>query len=385
MFTAFEPSGDEHAAPVIAELRRMRPETPIYALGGRRMAEAGATMIEQSTARPTMFLDSLAKITSHRRMMKRLGAWLDDHRVAVHVPTDSPAANWGICKMVKRRWGSAGAKVAHLVAPQVWAWASWRVGRLRRWSDMVMCVLPFEPAWFAKRGVRARFIGHPLFNRPLDEAELNWQAMSYATGSPKLALLPGSRPAELKKNWPIIREVFDRLVAKYPRAQGLVPAADGNAARWLKERAGSWPVNLKMVEHQTDAALHWCDAALAVSGTVTLHVARHGKPMVILYQISPWVWYLVGRWMMRARTFTLPNLIAVGEPKHGDEGHVVREFIPFWGDVGPIADEMSGLIDDGEKRNTQLVAMNNITSLFTNHDAGREAAAIVAELAGGEG
>lgn len=380
LFTAFEHSGDEHAAPVIAELRRILPNTPIYALGGRRMAEAGAEMIEQSTATPTMFLDSLKKVSSHRRMMKRLKQWLNQHRVAVHVPIDSPAANWGICAMVKRRWGQSGAKVAHLVAPQVWAWASWRVRRLARWSDMVMCVLPFEPAWFAKRGVRARFVGHPLFNHPLDETELNWQAMNYPGGAPKLVLLPGSRPAELRQNWPVIREVFDRLVQRYPRAQALVPAADDHAANWLRGHEASWPDNLKLVENQTDSAIHWCDAVLAVSGTVSLHVARHGKPMTILYKISPWAWNLVGRWLLRARTFTLPNLIAVGAPEHGNDGHIVREFIPFWGDVQPIVDEMASLLDDERKRNTQLVAMNNIIAMFSNHNAGREAAQIVAQL-----
>jgi len=109
LFTAFEPSGDEHAAPIIRKLRWLAPSVPIYALGGSKMEAAGAKLIERTTDDAAMLSGAIGKAWWHRKLMQRLEAWMADHPVRVHVPTDSPAANWAICKMVKRLWGSDSA------------------------------------------------------------------------------------------------------------------------------------------------------------------------------------------------------------------------------------------------------------------------------------
>ena len=386
LFTAFEPSGDEHAAPVIAELRRREPDVPIYGLGGPRMADAGAQIIEQTSGMGLMLADSAGHIPEHFRRVGRLRAWLKDHPIAVHVPTDSPAANWSFCALVKRMYGKPApgrpsARVVHLVAPQVWAWASWRVRRLRRWSDLVLCLLPFEPAWFEQRGVRARFIGHPLFDRAIDRDKCNWQSMHYPGGSPKIGLLPGSRPNELRRNWPTIVRVFRRLSERFPDAQAVVAGVNANAASRLKEIVADLPDNMRIVADQTEAVLHWSDVVLTVSGTATLHVARHLKPMCIMYRVNKWNWLLAGQFLVRTRTFTLLNLITLGEPRPNRQGHVLREFVPHFGDAEPIVDEMASLITDADKRQAQLRVLRDVIARFEPHRAGKEAAdAIVGEL-----
>ena len=98
-------------------------------------------------------------------------AWLDANPVAVHVPVDSPAANFPSCKIAKAR----GAKVVHLVAPQVWAWGKWRVNKLRRLTSFVCCLLPFEEQYFKERNVPAEFVGHPLFDELPDLGALDAQ------------------------------------------------------------------------------------------------------------------------------------------------------------------------------------------------------------------
>ena len=381
LFTAFEPSGDEHAASVISELRRLRPDVPIMALGGPAMRDAGATLIEATTDRAAMLTGSVGKVREQLAIRRRFAAWLEQHPVAVHVPTDSPAANWWFCKVVKRR--SEGAKVVHFVAPQVWAWAQWRVRRLQKWSDLVLCVLPFEPAWFAQHGVAARFIGHPLFDHGLEDESLRWEAVSYANGSPKLALLPGSRPGEIAANWPLMLEVWRRLRARHPRLEAIVAAAGQAAATQLRDLTPTPTEHLRIVASRTDAVLRWAEVVLTVSGTATLHVTRHGKPMVVLYRVSPAQWHGFGRWLMRTRTFTLPNLIAAGGPTMSDGSHIVREFVPFTGgaeDVGPIVQELSTLIDDPVRRSRQVEALARVVALFEGHHAGHEAAGIICGL-----
>ncbi|MFN7022873.1 MAG: lipid-A-disaccharide synthase, partial [Phycisphaerales bacterium] len=166
LFTAFEPSGDDHAAPVIAALRSRHPRLPIYAWGGPKMEAAGATIVERTGDDAVMGMPGLAKVLEHSRINRRIDDWLDDHRITVHVPVDSPAANFPICALTKAR----GAKAVHLVAPQIWAWGQWRLKKLKRLTDLVLCLLPFEEEWFQARGVPARFIGHPLFDRTPDVA-----------------------------------------------------------------------------------------------------------------------------------------------------------------------------------------------------------------------
>ncbi|QNN21683.1 hypothetical protein HED60_05180 [Planctomycetales bacterium ZRK34] len=379
LFTAFEPSGDEHAAPVIAALKRQLPDAAVYALGGAKMAAAGATLIERTVDKAAMGMSAIGKVIEHRAIRTRLARWLENHAVAVHVPTDSPAANWGLCKMTKAH----GAKVAHLVAPQVWAWASWRVRRLQKWSDKVLCVLPFEPTWFAERHVDATFIGHPLFNESLDGESLQWEGVSFDSGQPKLALLPGSRPGEIAKNWPLMLASHQALAKRYEDLHTIVAAADDAAARQIRSMtppADQTP-RLRLVTGQTEAVLHWSDLVATVSGTASLHVARHGKPMVILYRASPLMWHLIGRWLIDTRTFTLPNLIACGGPKRDSSQHIVKEFVPLLNrDPMPIVNELRRLIDDEPARRQQIDALHQVVAQFHGHDAGEEAARVIVEL-----
>ena len=379
LFTAFEPSGDELAAPVVGALRRLVPDVPIYAFGGPQMAEAGAVLIEDTTQNAAMHISAVRQARAHHQRLRRLKHWLADHPVAVHVPTDAPAANWPICKMIKRRTDPQ-AKVVHLVAPQVWAWASWRVARLRRWSDLVLCLLPFEPAWFEQHGVKAQFIGHPLFDRPLDADEMNWQSVSYPDGRPRLALLPGSRPGEISANWPVMLRVFNSLAQHYSQLTALVAAGDNAAANQIRALTPAWPARMKLLEAQTDAVLHWADMVLTVSGTATLHVARHAKPMAIVYRVGPFAWHAAGRWIVRTRTFTLPNLIAAGGPHAERNTHLVREFVPFWGDALPIVAELVALLKSPDKAQRQVAALKKVIEPFASHRAGPEAADAIAQM-----
>lgn len=383
LFTAFERSGDEHAAPVIEHIRQVAPEIPIYATGGLHMEAAGATLIERTEHMGAMGADSFSQVLDHLRRMKRLKRWLAEHPIAVHVPTDSPAANWGICKAVKKQFGDE-AKVVHLVAPQVWAWGQWRVKRLRHGSDLVLCLLPFEPDWFKRHGVNARFIGHPVFDHPLDYDELNAQAAMYPHGSPKIALMPGSRSKELTRNWPVILDAWRHFAAAHPDASAVVAGINAEALPRLREIDGDIPDSVHMVHSQTDAIVRWADAVLSVSGTVSLHIARQAKPMVLLYKLNPVTWTLAGQFIVKARTFTLPNLIAAGRVEGAPpREHLVKEFVPWLGgSAQPIADALAHLVDHDKARHAQIDGLKKVIGHFAPHNAGKEAAQAILDMAG---
>lgn len=371
LFTGFEPSGDDHAAAVIAELRRRHPGLKMYAWGGPHMAAAGAEIIEETGRDAVMGVPGLAKIREHRAINERIAAWLEENPIAVHVPVDSPAANFPICRLARE----SGAKVVHLVAPQVWAWASWRVRKLRRLSNFVCCLLPFEEDWFREHDVRAKFVGHPLFDTPLDLAALDRAIAGWPAASPKIALLPGSRPAEIRKNFPLLLSAYKRIATEHPDIAGVVAATRPDIEPAVRELAGGpWPESLRFVSHQTDEAIRWADLCLVVSGTVTLQIARQRKPMVIVYKLNRLSYNLIGRWLIKTPFFSLPNLIA-GK-------RIVPELIPHFGGADAIVDEAVGLLERPELVERQKAALAQVVARFEGLNAAKGAADVIEQIAG---
>lgn len=360
LFCAFEPSGDAVAAPVIAQLRREQPQRPIYALGGPRMAEAGAQLIEHTTENAVMLLGAASQAIAHKRRLARLKQWLSSHNIAAVAPTDSPAANWSICRLVKRM--QPQAKVVHLVAPQLWAWGQWRTRKLRGLTDHVLCLLPFEPDWLNRRGIKATFVGHPLFNKSaLQRSTVTSDALPGGEG-PRLALLPGSRTSEVQANWRMMLGVYEQLRQKRPDLRACVAASDEKRAELLRSMLpnGHLPEGMTMLTSDASAVLDWADAAVVVSGTATLHAASRKTPMVVVYNVSQVMWQVLGRWLIRTRTFSLPNLIG----EWMNLGRVVPELVPHDGQVQPVVDELEPLLNKTAAYDRQLASFDAIANCF---------------------
>ncbi|MEZ6163072.1 MAG: lipid-A-disaccharide synthase [Phycisphaerales bacterium] len=374
LFTAFEPSGDDHAAAVITRLRTLYPKLKIYAWGGRKMQAAGAEVVQFTGDDAVMGMPGLAKIREHQRINTEIERWLRDHRISVHIPVDSPAANFPVCKLTK----AAGARVVHLVAPQLWAWAPWRIRKLRRLTDHVMCVLPFEQEWFRARGVEATFIGHPLFDQSLDTKMLDEQISAWERGEQNIALMPGSRPSEMKKNFPLLLGAYIKLNNEHKDMRGIVAATRKEidpVLRQIAREAGlEWPDSLQIRHASTDAVVRWCDLAMVVSGTVTLQIAKQHKPMVIVYKLGRVAWTLIARWLIRTDFITLPNLIAGRE--------ICPELVPHFGGSEPIADKVVGLLEDQDAFATQVRELEAIGKVYDEQNAAENAAKIIARYAG---
>lgn len=369
LFTSFEPSGDDHASAVIAELRRRRPSLPMYAWGGPKMERAGATIVARTGQNAVMGIPGGGKIVEHLKINRAVKRWLRDHPVALHVPVDSPAANFPICRIAK----ASGARVVHLVAPQVWAWAEWRVNKLRRLTDLVLCLLPFEEPWFGMRGVKARFVGHPLFDEPLDYAEIDARIERAGwsnAGKPRLALMPGSRPAEWARSFPILLDMFNRLRADFPETVAVVAATRPDVADRFREIArerGGWPPGMHIAVGDTDAVVRWCEFAVVVSGTVTLQVAKQLKPMVTFYRPGKFMYHVAGRWLVSTNLFTLPNLTAGSK--------VVPELIPYFDENGEaLAIEVIKLMRRPGYADDQRAALAKVVKMFEGRNAAIAAA-----------
>jgi len=356
LFTAFEPSGDALAAPVIRELRSRHPELPIYAWGGAKMRDAGAELIAETVSEAEMAVVSLGKIREHLSINKKIRTFIRARWIGAHVAVDSPAANFPICKITRK----AGCRVLHLAAPQIWAWAPWRIRKLRKRTDMVLCLLPFEESYFRERGVPAKFIGHPIFSQKLDDASIAHQAESLPHGSPKMVFLPGSRASEIRSNIRPMVNMFTELKGLNQNAVGVIVAADSEIAGLIHRHVRDLPVGMFVVSERLHAVLNWAEIGILCSGTATLDMTRFRVPMVVLYRVNPVMWYLAAKWLIRTSFFALPNLIAGRE--------VVPEFVPYFGGCGAVVKQVREYLDDSRLPATQKKALDRIGTFFENVD-----------------
>lgn len=329
-------------------------------------------MVGETARDGTMALGSFAKILSVRRTVHSIRAWAASQSIDVHVPVDSPAANWHIAWWMKRH---RGASVVNLVAPQLWAWAPWRIRKWRRTSDLILCLLPFEEEWFRSRGVPARFIGHPVLSVPIGQDQLA-RAARYPRAGRRLLLLPGSRSNEVRDNMHHMLRIYAEVAGARPDVAGLVMAANEDLVplvRAAQERAGlhEWPARLEVASGDAEGAIAWCDGALNVSGTVSLDLAHQRKPMVAVYWAS-WFAMLGAGLLLRTPHRLLPNIVA--------GRRIVPEFIPYRGEIGPVAAEVARMLDDAALRERTARALDGVARAFEGHAPGPEAAHGVLEI-----
>lgn len=309
---AGEASGDNLGGPLIRALAESAPGSRFFGVAGPRMLDAGCEAWYRSDALAVM---GLAEIVRHLprllRLRRDLLARLAAARPDAFVGIDSPEFNLRVAAALKH----AGIPTVQYVSPQVWAWRQGRARTIGEAVDLVLCVLPFETAFYAAHDVRAVFVGHPLADRiPLEsDAAAARVALDIATSGPVVAVLPGSRRGEVRRLGPPFAATMAWLHARRPDVAFVAPMAN-DAARTgfiqaLNEHAPGVPVQL--VDGRSQDAVAACDAALVTSGTATLETALVKRPMVVAYRVAPLTARLLrGFRLVKTEHFSQPNLLA---------------------------------------------------------------------------
>ena len=365
--SAAEASGDEHAAKLITALRRRLPEARFVGVGGEKMAAAGCEILLDLTAEAQMLGGPFLKAYFWWRTVRRIQRSIRDLRPDLHIPVDSPALNWHLAKAAKR----AGATVVYYIAPQVWAWGTWRVRKLARLTDHVACILPFEQRYLRHRNVRATFIGHPLFDDMPDRPEVLPDLIdAWTNGTWRVALLQGSRPGEIRGHTPALVAVANEIARRFPKATCTFTARTAACADMIRKEAGDTEVDIAVARtREVIADSHF---AVTVSGTVTLEVAHFGVPMVIFYRASRLGYALVARWFIRTKLFSLVNILAgraiVPEltPWFGNPAKLTAAVLELMGDPGALGDARADLLAvvDGLCVTPPLTASDNAAALI---------------------
>jgi lipid-A-disaccharide synthase len=378
--TVAEVSGDKHAAQLVRELRRLDPSLIIEGIGGPEMQDAGATLHRNTVTKAAMGWRGILRAGEVYGLLRWTRRYFDQHRPDLWIGVDSPSMNFHFARAAHDR----GIPTLQYVAPQLWAWAIWRMKKLRKWVDRVACILPFEEAFFSGHGVNATFVGHPLFDE-LPPRVNTPVAERFPNRPPVVGLLTGSRKSEAQANFTGMLEVAQRIAGKFPNAKFVVPTTAGThpivqQILGTTQTAGELNYNRLSIEFglgRFDQMVPRCDLCLTVSGTATLHVAGFGVPMVVVYHVSPIAWILVGQWLVPTRTFALVNVLA--QRTGMTSGHLVQELVP-WNKSEPLAVAALDLLEHPEKLESQRESLARLIAPLDHPGASINVAKMAIEM-----
>jgi lipid-A-disaccharide synthase len=203
--------------------------------------------------------------------------------------------------------------------------------------------------------------------------------LKFPNRPPVIGLLPGSRKSEAERNFPGLLQAAEQIRKAFPDAQFLVPTVVATHPVVLAELSSAAPPWIEFQQDAFDEMVPRCDLCLTVSGTATLHVAGFGVPMIVVYRVSGLTWNLVGRWLVRTRTFALVNVLAAG-PDASREQHVVPEIIPWLGDPAPIADLAIDYLKNPQKLESQRAALGKLVASLDKPGASMNVARLAMEM-----
>jgi len=305
LVSAGEASGDLYAALVVEELRRTLPEAAFFGCTGPRLRAAGVrTVVDAASLAVVGLIEVVSHIPRVYREYRKLLAAARAEQPDLALLTDSPDFHLRIA----RRLDGLGIPVVYLVAPQVWAWRKGRLKSMRRTLRRLLCIFPFEEEFFAREGVNASYIGHPLAGlvRPALSRDEFFRKHRLAADRPLISVLPGSRRGEAARHLPALLDAADRLYRQHA-VNLILPASVTTGAGFFRERLGNSPI--RVIEGESWDAMAHSDVALAASGTVTVEAALLGTPMVTYYKVTPLSW-LAGKFLVKVPFYSMVNLIA---------------------------------------------------------------------------
>ncbi len=333
------------------------------------MIEAGCERIFDMSAHAAMLLGAFRATRKGLQMLRASSKYLENGRFDAVVLLDSPTLHLPLAKKAKK----LGLPVLYYIAPQLWAWGAWRIGKVRRRVDELAVIFPFEEAYYRKRGVPATFVGHPLGDDlAAQSADEDAIARLRKLGQPLVALLPGSRKHVVEAIAKDQLHMAAQIRNAFPSSAFAVSIANPSVAPIISEAVRTAPVAVKTVDGSIATLVRAADLVLVASGTTTLQVAMLGRPMVVMYKASRLAYQLVGRWLIRSPYLSLPNILAGRE--------IVPEFMPYYSSVEPIAEKAVELLGSEDVRSSMIEDLNRVTQSLRAPGASMNTARLLLNL-----
>jgi lipid-A-disaccharide synthase len=372
---AGEASGDILGSRVLAALRDRYPDLRVEGIGGPLMEAQGlSSMFPMERLSVMGFVEPLKRLPELLRIRRRVFEHFRDDPPDLFLGIDSPDFNLRL----ERKLREHGVTTAHLVSPSVWAWRQGRIHKIKHSVDMMLCLFPFETDIYQQHGIPVRFVGHPLADEIPDRVsrESAREALGVDPSGALLALLPGSRGGEVGLLTPLFLQAARLLQSGEERLSVIIPAASEARRQQIAQLLQQYPeLSVTLVDGRSREVMAAADAILLASGTATLEATLLKRPMVVAYRLSALTWFLVSR-LVKTEFAALPNILA-GRA-------LVPELIQDAATPEALAAAVAPLLAGGEGASEQVAAFGDIHAAL-RQDHARNAAAALAELAGGTG
>lgn len=310
---AGEASGDQLGAGLVQALRQRYPGAEFAGIGGDGMRAAGVdTWFDAAELAVMGLAEVLGELPRLLRLRRAVRRRVLDWRPDAFIGIDAPDFNLGVERWLKRR----GVRTVHYVSPSVWAWRESRAERIGQSADLVLCLFPMEPGIYARHGVDARFVGHPLADAIALEPDraAAREALGIPVHAPVLALLPGSRLGEIARMLPVFLAAAARVAETLPGLQLAIPAANRACREAIEQALTGLPFPLPpalLLDGQAQRAMIAADVVLLASGTAALEAMLCKRPMVVGHRIAPLSHFLVRQLgLLRTAHVSLPNVLA---------------------------------------------------------------------------
>jgi lipid-A-disaccharide synthase len=370
MISCGEPSGDLYAGALAVEIRRRQPDAAIFGLGGQRlMAGGGELLADYRGLSVTGLVEAMRVLPKSLSTFNRLVDAARTEKPNALVLIDFPDFNFRLAAAVRK----LGVPIIYYISPQLWAWRRSRMKVMKRLVDRVLVIFPFEEQIYRDAGVPVQFVGHPLVDlaRAQEPKDRFLREVGLDPERPIVALLPGSRPNEVERLLPIIRDAVATMAAGMPRAQFVIARAPSLDDRLFSgtQWGGARPVE---VLARTDDVLAISDVAITASGTATVQAALHGRPMVVVYRLSP-LTYRLGRRFLLVENVAMVNLIA--------GRRIVPELIQDDCTAENIAAETLSLLTNHERAEDTRRGLADVRAKLGGPGASGRAAEAVLEVA----
>ena len=305
---AGEVSGDRLAADLVRALKKRNPDLQAHGVGGPMLRAAGQEQSFDLARHAVVGLtDVLKNLPKFLLFFRQVKAEILRLKPDVVILVDYPGFNLRLAKALHRE--TPPPAIVYYVSPQVWAWKAGRARTMERILERLLVIFPFEVEWFSRHApkLKVKWVGHPLADRWIE------QGPGHPSGeSPCIALLPGSRPKEIARHWPVLLEAAARIAQEQRNVRFVSLATGPEMRRQLEEEWAKHPmsgVSLDIVSGQSLTLLKRCTMAIVASGTATLECAMAGLPMLVIYKTS-WFTYLLGRMLVKLPYLSMVNVLA---------------------------------------------------------------------------
>ncbi len=308
LIVAGEASGDLHGGDLVEKLKQCFPNSRFAGVGGRKMRHQGVrTLFDIERMGAVGIIEIVAELPHYIKVYRSLIKEIRSGKYQAVILIDYPTLNQRLARHARK----AGCSVFYFISPQVWAWRKGRIQDIRRTVSRMFVILPFEEKMYNLEGVDAEFLGHPFADqvRPSMQKGEALQRFGLEPGIPTVGLVPGSRMNEIRALLEVMLEAAGEINKALPQCQFVLPVAETIDPEHLRNRLGSNPLGVRLVEGQSYDVMNCCDFLIIASGSATLEAGILGCPMVIIYKLNPITYWLATK-LVEIKMYGLVNIVA---------------------------------------------------------------------------